>query len=45
VDGRYVVIAGQSFADILASTDQLISKVRAERAAARPAPKGSAQPH
>jgi thiol:disulfide interchange protein DsbA len=43
VDGRYVVL-GQSFADILANTDQLITKVRAERAAAKPAPKGSAQP-
>jgi thiol:disulfide interchange protein DsbA len=39
IDGRYLVI-GHDHAELLNNADQLIAKVRAERAAAKPAPKG-----
>jgi thiol:disulfide interchange protein DsbA len=39
IDGRYVAI-GHDHDEILRNVDQLIAKVRAERAAAKPAPKG-----
>jgi protein dithiol oxidoreductase (disulfide-forming) len=46
VDGRYVAHTGgsadeeQALHELLANTDELIARVRSERAAAKPAPKG-----
>jgi protein dithiol oxidoreductase (disulfide-forming) len=50
VDGRYVTHTTgsqdetQGFTELLANTDELISRVRSERAAAKPAPSAAAKP-